>query len=339
MNKIRIGINGFGRIGRITARIILGRKEVDLVAINSRADTSSHAYLLKYDTTYGTFGMDVSSGDGYIKTDSRKINVLNADNPSLIHWKKYAVDLVIDATGKFRTKKDLEGHLSAGAKQVVLSAPAKDGMTTLVMGVNHQEYQKGHDEIVSNSSCTTNCLSTVIKVLEDASGVESAFMTTVHAVTDSQNLLDNSHGKEIRLRRSSLSSIIPSSTGSARDIVKLFPGLSGKIACQALRVPVATVSLINLVARLKKSVSKDEINALFAKAANSSLKGILKYTDFELVSSDYKGSPYSSIVDGRLTDLLDGRMVNVYAWYDNEWGYASRLVDLCIYIGKKAGFI
>src|SRR3989344_1133740 len=241
MNKIRIGINGFGRIGRIAARIILGRKEVDLVAINSRADTSSHAYLLKYDTTYGTFGMDVSSGDGYIKTDSRKINVLNADNPSLIHWKKYAVDLVIDATGKFRTKKDLEGHLSAGAKQVVLSAPAKDGMTTLVMGVNHQEYQKGHDEIVSNSSCTTNCLSTVIKVLEDASGVESAFMTTVHAVTDSQNLLDNSHGKEIRLRRSSLSSIIPSSTGSARDIVKLFPGLSGKIACQALRVPVATV--------------------------------------------------------------------------------------------------
>src|SRR3989344_1583369 len=280
MNKIRIGINGFGRIGRIAARIILGRKEVDLVAINSRADTSSHAYLLKYDTTYGTFGMDVSSGDGYIKTDSRKINVLNADNPSLIHWKKYAVDLVIDATGKFRTKKGLEGP----------------------------------------------------------SGGESALRTAVHAVTDSQNLLDNSHGKEIRLRRSSLSSIIPSSTGSARDIVKLFPGLSGKIACQALRVPVATVSLINLVARLKKSVSKDEINALFAKAANSSLKGILKYTDFELVSSDYKCSPYSSIVDGRLTDLLDGRMVNVYAWYDNEWGYASRLVDLCIYIGKKAGF-
>ncbi|OGG17332.1 type I glyceraldehyde-3-phosphate dehydrogenase [Candidatus Gottesmanbacteria bacterium RIFCSPHIGHO2_02_FULL_39_14] len=337
MENLKIGINGFGRIGRLAARIILKRKNLDLVAVNSRADSSSHAYLLQYDSTYGQLDLPVKSNSQYIYVGLKKIAVLKFEQPALIPWQNHQVDIVIDASGKFRTAIDLKGHLS-GSQFVILSAPAKDKTKTFVLGVNHHLFNPRKDKIISNSSCTTNCLSTTLKVLHDNFGVTKAFMTTVHAVTDSQNLLDNSH-KQIRLRRSVLPSIIPASTGSAKDIIKLFPHLNGKIFCQAIRVPVATVSLINLVAEVKIKVNKDEVNNAFKTASKKNLAGILSVTSDELVSIDFKGSPYSSIVDLNLTEVADDKLLNVYAWYDNEWGYTERLVDLCQYIGKKSKII
>lgn len=333
--KIKVGINGFGRIGRIAARIILKRDNLELAAVNSRAQAQSHAYLLKYDSTYGTFDLSVDHKDEQIVVNGNKIAALNFASPAEIPWNKYGVDIVIDATGKFRTKNDLQGHLKNGPEYVVLSAPAKDDTKTLVMGVNNHEFSPSTDKIVSNSSCTTNCLSVVTSVLHKHSKINKAFMTTTHAVTDSQNLLDNSAG-EVRSRRSSITSIIPASTGSAKDIVKLFPDLSGKIICQSLRVPTATVSLINLVACLDKKTIKEEINSAFEKASKTSLKGILGLAQEKLVSVDYKGSVYSAVYDHFLTDVIDGNMVNLYAWYDNEWGYAARLIDLVSFISEKA---
>lgn len=335
MKKLKVGINGFGRIGRIAARIILKNSDLELKAVNSRADSKSHAYLLKYDSTYGTFDLSVEHKDEEIVVNGNKIAALNFASPSEIPWNKYGVDIVIDSTGKFRTKNDLQGHLDNGAKFVVLSAPAKDDIKTYVMGVNNQDFAPLKDKIVSNSSCTTNCLSIITRVLHQHFKINKAFMTTIHAVTDSQNLLDNS-AKEVRSRRSSLGSIIPAATGSAKDIVKLFPDLSGKIICQSLRVPIPTVSLINLVAMLDKNTSLNEINSVFEKAAETYLKGFLLVAEEKLVSVDYKGSTYSAIYDPFLTDGIDGNMVNLYAWYDNEWGYATRLVDLVSFIAKKA---
>jgi len=339
MKKIKIGINGFGRIGRVAARIILEKPELSLVAINSRAPVSSHAYLLKYDSTYGTAPYEVKADKNILTVNKNKISVYAIDEPSAIPWQKEGVDIVIDATGKFRTTEDLKKHLAAGAKFVVLSAPAKDNTKTLVMGVNEKTFDPKNDKIVSNSSCTTNCLSTTLKVLHKNLGVKRGFMTTVHAVTDSQNLLDNSHRKEVRLRRSAFASMIPAGTGSAKDINKLYPELNGKIFCSAIRVPLLTVSLIILTVEVGKKTTIDQINNLYKEAAGTYLKGILTLAKDELVSRDFMGDPHASIVDPYLTQVVDGNLVNVYAWYDNEWGYTSRLIDMVYYIGRKAGLL
>ena len=339
MKKIKVGINGFGRIGRNAARIILNRKDMELVAINSRAQTSSHAYLLKYDSSYGIFSKKVKHGLDFLSVDGHKIKVFNDDNCATIPWDQAKVDIVIDSTGKFRTSEELIGHLRADVKYVVLSAPAKDSLKTLVLGVNEKDFNPEKDKIISNSSCTTNCLSTTLKVLHQNFTVKSGFMTTIHAVTDSQNLLDNSHKKEIRLRRASFASMIPSSTGSAKDIGKLFPELSGKIICQAIRIPLLTVSLINLTVAVQRKVTKEVVNMAFLQASETYLKGILDVSPEELVSKDYTGNPYSSVVDPFLTAIAGDNLVNIYAWYDNEWGYTTRLVDMVEYIGKRVSLL
>lgn len=308
---------------------------MELTVINSRASEESHAYLLKHDSTYGTLDKKVEYGKGYISVDKEKISVTCNDLPAEISWKKYGVDVVIDSTGKFRKSSELAGHLSGGARYVALSAPAKDDTKTVVLGVNDKTINFKSDRIVSNSSCTTNCLATTIKVLHENLKIQKSVMTTVHAVTDSQNLLDNSHKKEVRLRRAAFSSMIPASTGSAKDIGKLYPDLIGKITCKSLRVPLPTVSMIILTAEVEKSTDKDEVNSMFNDAAHSYLKGILSVTSEELVSSDFKGNPYSSVVDPFLTEVVGGNLVTVYAWYDNEWGYTNRLVDLVELLGGK----
>lgn len=338
MKKIKVGINGFGRIGRIAARIAIDHPNLNLVAINSRADALSHAYLLKYDSTYGTFGHDIKEEKGKLLIDNEEVFVFNQDKPDEIPWRKTKVDIVIDSSGKFLTEKDLSGHIRSGAKYVILSAPARDFMKTIVKGVNEKTFHKDKDLIISNSSCTTNCLATTLKVLDNNFTVLKGFMTTVHALTDSQNLLDNSHSKEIRLRRSSLSSLIPASTGSAKDIGKLFPKLSGKILCSSIRVPIPTVSLINLTVTVKKSASKEEVNNSFLEASKRDLKNILSVASDELVSKDFTGNINSAIIDPYLTQVMEN-CINIYAWYDNEWGYTNRLVDMVYYLGLKGKLI
>lgn len=307
--KIKVGINGFGRIGRVAARIILQRPKLSLAAINSRADISSHAYLLKHDTSYQALDADVKVEDNnHLMVNKNEIRIFNSDSPENIPWKEAGVDIVIDSTGKFRTSDELMKHIKSGAKYVVLSAPAKDATKTLVMGVNHKKFDQNSDFVVSNSSCTTNCLATTLKVLEDNFQVVRGIMNTIHAVTDSQNLLDNSHKKEVRLRRAAFASMIPASTGSAKDISKLYPGLTDKIHCRAIRIPLLTVSMVILSVILNKTATKEEINNAYKKAALTDLKNILSVADEELVSNDYKGTSYSSIVDPYLTRSEERRV-------------------------------
>lgn len=336
MKKITVGINGFGRIGRVVSRIILNRPNLQLAAINSRSDINSHAYLLKYDSTYGIFPKNISVDKDCLSVDGHPIYVFNSQEPPAIPWDKAGIDIVIDATGKFRSADLAAGHLLHDVKHVVISAPAKDDTKTIVFGVNENEFDDKSDKVVSNSSCTTNCLATTLSVIYKNFGVKRAFMTTVHAVTDSQNLLDNSHKKEVRLTRASFASMIPSSTGSAKDIGKLFKDLSGKIICQAIRIPLLTVSLINLTVETDKKVTKEEINNAYVGSSKNSLKGILDVACDQLVSKDFTGNPHSAIVDPYMTNVNQGNLVNIFAWYDNEWGYASRLADLVEYIGKKS---
>ena len=311
-----VGINGFGRIGRNAARVILNTQGATLGAINSMSSFESHAYLLAHDSTQGAFDKKL---DG--------VKIVNEKEPEKIPWGE--VDVVLECTGKFRTTDEASKH---SVKKIVISAPAKDDTPTFVMGVNNTSY--AGQKVVSNSSCTTNCVATVLKVLHDDFGVIRGNMTTIHAVTDSQNLLDNSHKKEVRLRRSALVNMIPTSSGSVKDVAKLFPHLKDKLPCRAIRVPLATVSLIDLVVAVKKKTSKEEVNRVFEKAEKTSLAGILSVANEELVSSDFVGDSDSAIVDPFLTDVVDGTLVHITAWYDNEWGYANRLVDLARLIAK-----
>ncbi len=334
MNKIKVGINGFGRIGRVAARIALNRKNIDFVAINSRADSFSHAYLLQHDTTYGLFDKHVSENNGNLEIDGNIIKVFQENEPANIPWGSMGVDVVIESTGIFRDKKSASGHLEAGAKVVVISAPPKDDIPTFCIGVNDNLLELNKNKIISNASCTTNCLATVSKVLEENFGIVKGFMTTVHAYTDSQNLLDNSHRKDFRLARSASHNMIPSSTGASSALGLVLPALKGKIISSSLRVPLNTVSIIDLTVELKRESDIDGINKAFAKAAQNKLSGILQLSYDHLVSSDIKGSSYSSVVDGSLT-TVNGNMVNVKAWYDNEWGYAFRLIDLVEMCGSQ----
>lgn len=320
MGNIRIGINGFGRTGRAAARIIFARNDIALAAINSLSSKESHEYLLAHDSTYGRFDKALGSTMIFAEHD-----------PANISWSKAEVDVVLECTGKFRTTEEAAKHK---AEKVVISAPAKDNTPTYIMGVNHTSYLSSH-RVVSNSSCSTNCITTTLKVLDDSFRVRRGSMTTVHALTDSQNLLDNSIKKEVRSRRSAMLNLIPATTGSAKDVAKLFPHLAGKLPCRAIRVPVPTVSMIELVVETEKSTTIDEVNRMFAKASESSLHGILAVASEELVSTDYIGSPFSSAVDPFLTDVVSGTLVHITAWYDNEWGYANRLVDLASYISQN----
>ena len=331
---IRIGINGFGRIGRNAARIILGRQDLTLAAINSSANSSSHAYLLKHDSVYRTLPLPVKAIEGAIIVDRQKVLCFSEKEPSAVPWAEAKVDLVLECTGKFRTGEDAKAHLHGGVKAVVISAPVKDDTPTYVMGVNHEKYNEAH-KIISNSSCTTNCVTTILKVLDDSFGVERGNMTTIHSVTDSQNLLDNSHKKEARLRRSAMVNLIPTSSGSAKDVAKLFPKLKGKLPCRAVRVPTPAVSLIDLVVEAKKKTTLAAVNTSFVSASKGAMKGIVGVAEEELVSSDFIGSTYSSVFDPFLTEVIGGNLVHVTAWYDNEWGYCTRLVDMAAFVAKR----
>lgn len=331
-----MGINGFGRIGRCAARIALENPQLELAAINSRANVTSHAYLLKHDTIYGDFSHRVTSQGSSLIVDKSEIAVYQQHDPASIPWKKHKVDIVLETTGVFKSLATAGRHLSSGVKKVIISAPPKDNMPTFCFGVNHRQYDPEKMHVINNASCTTNCLAAVAKVLEDSFGIQKGFMTTTHAYTDSQNLLDNSHKKDLRLTRSAPNNLIPSSTGASESLGKVIPSLSGRIISSSLRIPQSSISLIDLVILINKKASAENINTAYKLVATTSLKNVLAYSEEPLVSSDIKNSSlksYSAVIDGLLTQA-NGNLINIKAWYDNEWGYASRLIDMALYIAK-----
>ncbi len=327
IKRVRLGINGFGRIGRIATRIAIERGDVDIVAINSRADSLSHAHLLAFDSNYGIFPHQVRAQGRHLIIDKAYIRVFREPDPALIPWKNMEVDVVLEASGMFRSRELAGRHLIAGAKRVIITAPAKDDMLTICLGVNEKQVDFKRERVISNASCTTNCLAVVCKVLDDAFAIVCGSMTTTHAYTDSQNLVDNSHNKDLRLARAAALSMIPAATGASYALALVIPNLSGKIIATSIRVPVSIVSLVDLSVIVRKKPTKAAVNSAFLKQAKSKLRGILETTSQPLVSSDFRGNPHSAIVDLNLTQTLDN-LVNVKAWYDNEWGYASRLIDL-----------
>ena len=332
---VRIGINGFGRIGRNTFRaMVKSGSELELVAVNDLTDPATLAHLLKYDSVHGRFTGAVNAGNGSIEVDGRSIQVLSEREPARLPWKKLGVDVVLESTGIFTQRDKAALHLEAGAKKVVISAPAKQEDITIVMGVNHATYDAGKHHVISNASCTTNCLVPVVKVISDAFGFERGFMTTVHSYTNDQQILDLPH-KDLRRARAAAVNIIPTTTGAAKATALVIPEVTGRIDGVALRVPTADVSLVDLTCVVKQSTSIDAVNDAFRKAAGGSLKGILTVNDEPLVSSDYIGDPHSSTVDALSTNVIDGTLVHVSSWYDNEMGYSSRCVDLMEHIAKS----
>ena len=331
----RVGINGFGRIGRLCLRAMLQRhrETLSVVAINDMSDPRTNAHLFEYDTTYGRFPGIVEAGEGSIRIDGRELKVLSQKDPARLPWKNLEVDIVIESTGIFTDGLQVRAHLDAGAKKAIITAPAKNEDITLVLGVNDARYDPKKHHIVSNASCTTNCLAPVAQTLHDAFGIERGLMTTVHAYTNDQRILDVMH-KDLRRARSAAMNIIPTTTGAARALGLVIPELKGRLHGLSLRVPTSTVSIVDLVADLKKSASEAEINAALKEAAGGRLKGILEYSDQPLVSSDFRGNPASSIVDALSTTVLEGKMAKVLAWYDNEWGYSCRVADLAAFMAK-----
>ena len=332
---IKVAINGFGRVGRYLVRACHGRDDIDIVAINSRAKPEILSHLLKYDSVHGIFTAQITAEDNQLIIDGKKILITQVTSTlSELPWARMGVDIVLESTGKFRKKDDVAGHLAAGAKKIIIAAPGKGIDGTFVMGVNEHTYDNKKHHIISNASCTTNCLAPVVKVLHDEFTVVRAFMTTVHAYTMDQRLLDGYH-KDLRRGRAAALSIVPTSTGAARAVTEVIPDLKGKMAGVALRVPTPNVSIVDLAAELKKNVTIADVNGALKTAAEWKLKNILAYCEEELVSVDFTSSPYSSIVDAPLTNVLDGNFVKVFAWYDNESGYACRMRDLALYIGKQ----
>lgn len=330
---IRVGINGFGRIGRSLFRAAYKDHEIEFVAVNDITDARTLAHLLKYDSNMGIFQEEVKWTDNSILVQGKEIKVFAEKDPAAIPWKDLGVEIVVEATGKFKTRAEASKHIQAGAKRVIFSAPATDPDITIVMGVNEKAYDPQKHFVLSNASCTTNCVAPVAKVLNDSFGIEKAFMTTIHAYTNDQRILDQPH-KDLRRARAAAVSQIPTTTGAAKAVGLVMPELKGKIDGIAIRVPTPNISLVNLVALLKKKVSVQEVNEAFKRAAASELKGILDYTEEELVSVDFMGNPHSAIVDGPFTRLVDENLVEVLAWYDNEWGYSCRLYDLIKYIAR-----
>lgn len=336
--KIRVGLNGFGRIGRSVLRITEAsdKYEYEVVAINARANAETLAHLFEYDSSYGIFDgqVEVKNND-CISVNGRDIAITRAAKPSEIPWKDLGVDIVIDNTGKFKNREDAQGHIDAGAKKVVITCPAKNEDITIVLGVNDDKYDKDQHNIISNASCTTNCLAPVAKVLDEKFGIENGMMTTVHAYTNDQQVLDKTH-KDLRRARACAGSIIPTTTGAAKAVSLVLPKLEGKLNGFSLRVPTQTVSVVDLVVNLKKKdVTAEEINTALKDAAENELKGILGYCDKPLVSVDFKGDKRSSIVDALSTMVMSDGLVKVISWYDNEWGYAERTADLVNMVSKN----
>jgi glyceraldehyde 3-phosphate dehydrogenase len=332
----RIAINGFGRIGRLSLRAMLERHHNDLnvVAINDMADLHTNAHLFRYDSTYGPFRGKVQVGEGTFRIDGQDIAVLNQKDPSRLPWKQLRVGIVIESTGVFTEAAQVRAHLEAGAKKVIITAPAKDEDFTVVLGVNDSVYNPRKHHIVSNASCTTNCLAPVAKVLHEQFGIERGLMTTTHAYTNDQRILDLMH-KDLRRARAAAVNIVPTTTGAAKAIGLVMPELKGKLHGLSLRVPTSTVSVVDLVADLKKSASVEDLNDALKKAAEGKLKGILAYCDEPLVSSDFRGNSASSIVDALSTVVLEGKMAKILSWYDNEWGYSCRVGDLAALMAEK----
>lgn len=336
MGNLKIGINGFGRIGRLSFRALLNKKGVEVVAINDLTDTKTLAHLLKYDSAHGIFAGEVSHDENTLIVDGHHIKVTKERDPNKLPWKELGVEVVLESTGLFTDKEKAAAHLNAGAKKVLISAPAKGGVKTIVLGVNEQELTKD-DAIVSNASCTTNCLAPMVKVLDDAFGVEQGLMTTIHAYTQDQRLHDAPHS-DLRRARAAAINIVPTTTGAAKAVAEVLPHLKGKLTGVADRVPVITGSLTDFNVILKKKASRDEINAAFKKAAEGSMKGILQYSEEPLVSSDIVSNTHSCIFDAEMTTVLgdSNNFVKVVGWYDNESGYSNRVADLLEKIGKLA---
>lgn len=334
--KTKIGINGFGRIGKAVLKASLEKNmDVEVVAINSTSGPEKHAHIFKYDSLYGIINEEVKATEDALYIGDKKIQFTAFRDPAEIPWSEMGVDIVIESTGKFLTKEDASKHLQGGAKKVIISAPAKAGEDlTIVMGVNEDQYDPKNHHILSNASCTTNCLAPVAKVLEDNFGIKSGLMTTVHAYTNDQRILDLPH-KDLRRARAAAESIIPTTTGAAKAVAKVIPSLKGKLNGMAMRVPVPVVSVIDLVVELNKKTTAEEANQKLKEAAEGSMKGILGYTEDPLVSVDFKKDTRSSIVDALSTMMVGDNMLKVVSWYDNEWGYSSRILDLAEYIAKK----
>ncbi|MBN0044027.1 type I glyceraldehyde-3-phosphate dehydrogenase [Streptomyces actuosus] len=332
---IRVGINGFGRIGRNYFRALLEQgADIEIVAVNDLGDTATTAHLLKYDTILGRLKQEVSHTADTITVDGRTIKVLSERNPADIPWGELGVDIVIESTGIFTKREDAAKHLAGGAKKVLISAPAKDEDITVVMGVNQDKYDPASHHVISNASCTTNCVAPMAKVLDENFGIVKGLMTTVHAYTNDQRILDFPH-KDLRRARAAAENIIPTTTGAAKATSLVLPQLKGKLDGMAMRVPVPTGSVTDLVVELGREVTKEEVNAAFQKAAEGELKGILEYTEDPIVSSDIVNAPASCTFDSSLTMVQEGKNVKVIGWYDNEWGYSNRLVDLTVFVGNQ----
>ncbi|MFD1779690.1 glyceraldehyde-3-phosphate dehydrogenase [Fredinandcohnia salidurans] len=332
--KPRIAINGFGRIGRMVFRKAIMDESLEIIAINASYPADTLAHLIKYDTNHGKFDAEIIPQDDSLLVNGKRIQLLSSRDPLELPWKRLNIDIVIEATGKFNSKEKASLHLQAGAKKVILTAPGKDEDITIVMGVNEDKYDHENHAIISNASCTTNCLAPVAKVLNEQFGIVNGLMTTVHAYTNDQKNIDNPH-KDLRRARACAQSIIPTSTGAAKALSLVLPELKGKLHGMALRVPTPNVSLVDLVVDVERDVTIEEINEAFITASVGALKGILDFTIEPLVSIDFNTNPHSSIVDGLSTMVIGDRKVKVLAWYDNEWGYSCRVVDLVKYVGEK----
>lgn len=330
----KVGINGFGRIGREVFRVAFTNPEVEVVAINDLGDSETLAHLLKYDSVHGTFPHEVSAEGDCLIVDDKKVKVFAQPDPAKIPWSEVGAEIVIESTGRFTDATKAKAHMAGGAKKVIISAPAKNEDITIVMGVNEEKYDPAQHNIISNASCTTNCLAPFTKVLLENFGIESGLMTTVHSYTNDQRILDLPH-KDLRRARAAACSIIPTTTGAAKAVALVLPELKGKLNGFAMRVPTPNVSITDLTVLLQKDTTAQEINAALKAAAEGKLKGIMGYNELPLVSRDYNGCPLSSIVDGLSTMMVGPRMAKVVSWYDNEWGYSNRVVDLTCYIAKK----
>ncbi|MDH5695670.1 MAG: type I glyceraldehyde-3-phosphate dehydrogenase [Dehalococcoidia bacterium] len=332
----KIGINGFGRVGRLTLKAVnqYHSGKLEVAAVNDLTDTKTNAHLLKWDSTYGPYPGEVKATDNSIIVDGKEVKVLAERDPGNISWHDYGVDIVIESTGLFTDATKSAAHLKGGAKKVLISAPARNEDITIVLGVNEEQYAPDRHNIISNASCTTNCIAPVVKVLHQSFGVSKGLMTTIHAYTNDQRLLDMFH-RDLRRARAAALNIVPTTTGAARAVTQVIPELKGRLHGLAFRVPVATVSVVDFVADLDRDVTVEQVNQAFQETAAGPLTGILEYCQEELVSMDFKGNPASSIFDAPSTMVIAGNMVKVLAWYDNEWGYSCRLADLAAYIANK----
>lgn len=331
---VKVGINGFGRIGRNVFRAALNNPEMEIVAINDLTDANMLAHLLKYDTVHGTLQQDVTVDGQYLVVGNQKVKVIAERDPAQLGWGELGVEVVVESTGRFTKREDAAKHLEAGAKKVIISAPADNEDITIVMGVNEDKYDAANHHVLSNASCTTNCLAPFAKVLNDQFGIKRGLMNTIHSYTNDQQILDLPH-KDYRRARAAAENMIPTSTGAAKAVALVLPELKGKLNGMAMRVPTPNVSVVDLVAELEKDVTAEEVNAALKAAAEGPLKGILDYSELPLVSSDYNGKTSSSTIDALSTMVLEGNMVKVLSWYDNEVGYSNRVVDLVGYIASK----